>query len=233
MHFIVAGSTMFGKVLNSTCQRGDKCLPIPAIFHNTPLKGRCPRVHWYVWLLRVFIKCFLDPGRNRRPRLLFYFYPLKNDKKLGVKHKHVFAKNSRNSSSPTITRETFQLQDWDWATNVAASLPVLTLASVFPARLFDLRLRFASASTSAYIWSSSWNGSSVLARIAEDTMMDCLYLLPHQLAGGETMSIIWGVLSDGTGAVTFYANLWCARVNLWLWSRFGFISVGKLIERHS
>lgn len=33
-----------------------------------------------------------------------------------------------------------------------------------------------------------------------------------------TMSIIWGVLSDGTGAVTFCANLWCACVILWLWS---------------
>lgn len=33
-----------------------------------------------------------------------------------------------------------------------------------------------------------------------------------------TMSIILGVLSDGTGDVTFCANLWCVCVNLWLWS---------------
>lgn len=106
------------------------------------------------------------------------------------------AKSNRYSRSPVwllrfisgamITRETFQLHIWESASNVAASpcgcSLILTGGSV-SLRGCLTSAAFASASTSTFMWSSS--SPSVFTRITEDTMMDCLYLLLHQLAGGE------------------------------------------------
>lgn len=131
MHFIVAGSTMISKVLNSTCQRGDKCLPIPAIFHNTTLKGRCPRVHWYVrgYCVSSLSASKTTEGTGSRG---FCFISIGwNTIKNSVWNTNTSLQTTAGIPAvPPITRETFQLHNRDWTTSVAVSLPVLTLASV-------------------------------------------------------------------------------------------------------
>lgn len=189
---------MFSKVLNSACQGSDKCLPIPAIFHDMPLKGSCSYNHWYICLLHFFIKCFTEePVAEAFVSLLpaeiwweawyeiwtrLYKQQQKFQQSCNVVEIHSTVRRSHEKNSNSKS-----------ASNVAASPcgcpPVLTVVS-FSLRGCLTTTAFASTSTSTFIWSSSlpllnWNGASVFTWITENTMMDCLYLLLHQLAGGE------------------------------------------------
>lgn len=204
---------MFSKVLNSTCQGSDKCLPIPASFHDTPLKGRCSCIHPSGYCIssssasqikttsgRGF--CFTFTGWNMMRSLVW--------------NEHDCAQNNRNSNGPVmflrfingamITRETFQLHNWESASNVATSPcgcpPILQTVVSVALRSCFTTAAFASTSPSTFIWSSSlplliWNGASVFTWITEDTMMDCLYLLLHQLADGERCQLYWVFYQTG------------------------------------
>lgn len=233
MHFIVACSTMFSKGLKSRCQRRDKYLPIPAIFHNTPLKGRRPCVHRYVRLLHFFIKLLRRPQKEPVAEAFVSFVTDWNMMKSLVW-------NTNTSLKRTVRK--FQ-QPYDHTRGIASPQlglshqrrcvpPTSEACFLFPASLFDLRLRLhrlpplseaqARRCRTEMVHVDHWGHNDGLSLFAA---------APVGWRG--TMSIIWGVLSDGTGAVTFYANLWRACVNLWLWSRFAFVSVQKLIERYS
>lgn len=61
------------------------------------------------------------------------------------------------------------------------------------------------------------NGAPVFTWSGEDTMIDCLYLLPRQLAHEERHQLYEAFYQNETGSVTLSANLWCVCVNLWLW----------------
>lgn len=173
MHFIVACSTMFSKVPNLACQGSDKCLPIPAIFHGMPLKGSCSCNHWYICLLHFFIKCFTEgPVAEAFVSLL----P---------------AEIWWEAWYEIWTRLYKQQQKFQQSCNVVEIHSTVRWSHVsFSVRGCLTTTAFASTSTSTFIWSSSspllnWNGASVFTWITENTMMDCLYLLLHQLAGGE------------------------------------------------
>ena len=148
-----------------------------------------------------------------------------------MKYEHLFAEHNspvmllRFIGGAMMTRERLRLLGiWESASNVAASpwgCPLVPTVASVSLRGCLTSAAFASTSASTFICGSgspllNWNGASCIY-VDRWGHNDGLSLFAAAPVGWRlTMSIILGVLSDRTGAVTFSANLWCACVNLWL-----------------